>query len=130
MKTQTKEEDDIKYNVAQSANDSVMLERKRRQFNESTPDEKPHGVSQSDTLINENHTVNSFNKVKMGVQGPLDDNDENELWKAWTMEMLMNDSDASMSMTNEPEKVSKDDKKFLYARAVHLNYLIQYHMQQ
>ena len=130
MKTQTKEEDDIKYNVAQSTNDSVMLGRKRRQFNESTPDEKPHGVSQSDTSINENHTVDSFNKVTTGVQGPLDDNDENELWKAWTMEMLMNDSNISMSMTNEPEQVTKENKKFLYARAVHSNHLIQYHMQQ
>ena len=32
-KTQSEEEDEVKYNVAQSANNSVMLERKRRQFN-------------------------------------------------------------------------------------------------
>ena len=30
MKTQSEEEDEVKYNVAQSANDSVQLERKRR----------------------------------------------------------------------------------------------------
>ena len=30
MKTQSKEEDKVKCNVAQNANDSVMLERKRR----------------------------------------------------------------------------------------------------
>ena len=64
------------------------------------------------------------------VQGPLDDNDKNESWKAWTNEMLMNDGDISMSMANEPEQVSEDDKKFLYAWAVHLNHLIQYHMHQ
>ena len=64
------------------------------------------------------------------VQGPTDDNDENKLWNAWTMEMLMNDNDISMSMMNEPEQVSEEDKKFLYARAVHSNHLIQYHMQQ
>ena len=64
------------------------------------------------------------------VQGPLDDNDENESRKAWTMEMLMNDGDISMSKTSEPEQVSKEDKKFLYARAVHSNQSIQYHMQQ
>ena len=66
----------------------------------------------------------------MAVQGPTDDNDKNKLWKAWTMEMLTNDSDISMSMTNEPEQVSEQDKKFLYARAVHSNHSIQYHMQQ
>ena len=119
MKTQSEEEDKVKYTVAQSTNDSVMLERKRRQFNKSTPDEKPHGVSQSDTSINENHTMNSINKVTTVVQGPLDDNDKNELRKAWTMEMLTNDGDISMSMTNEQEPVSKEDKKFLYARVVH-----------
>ena len=30
MKTQSEEEDGVKYNVAQSANNSVELERKRR----------------------------------------------------------------------------------------------------
>ena len=66
----------------------------------------------------------------MVVQGPSDDNDENESWKVWTMEMLMNNGDISTNMRNEPEQVSEEDKKFLYARAVHSNHLIQYHMQQ
>ena len=69
-KTQSEEEEEVKYNVAQSTNDSVQLERKRRQLNKSTPDENAHGVSQSDTLINENHTENSFNKVTTMAQGP------------------------------------------------------------
>ena len=129
-KTQSKEEEEVKYNVAQSTNNSVLLERKRRQLNESTPDKKAHGVSQTDTSINENHTENSFNNVTMEAQGPVDDNNENESWKAWTMEMQMNDSDVSMGMMNEPEQVSEEDKKFLYARAVHSNHSIQYHMQQ
>ena len=42
----------------------------------------------------------------------------------------MNDSDISMNMTNEKELMSEDEKKFLYARAVHSNHLIQYHMHQ
>ena len=42
----------------------------------------------------------------------------------------MNDGDISMSMMNEQEQMSKEDKKFLYARAVHSNHSIQYHMQQ
>ena len=81
--------------MAQSANDSVLLERKRRRLNKNIPNEKSDGVSQSDTSINENHTENSFNNVTTVVQGPSDDNDENELQKAWTMEMLMNDGDIS-----------------------------------
>ena len=66
----------------------------------------------------------------MVAQGPVDDDDENESHKAWTMEMLMNNSDISTSMMNEQESMSKDDKKFLYARAVHSNHSIQYHMHQ
>ena len=66
----------------------------------------------------------------MVAQGPADDDDENELRKAWTMEMLMNDGNISMSMMNEQESMSKNDKKFLYARAVHSNHSIQYHMHQ
>ena len=64
------------------------------------------------------------------AQGPADDDDKNESCKAWTMEMLMNDGDISTSMMNEEESMSEDEKKFLYARAVHSNHLIQYHMHQ
>ena len=108
----------------------MQLERKRRQLNKSTPDENAHGISQSDTSINENHTVKSINKTTMVVQDPLDDDDKNELRKVWTMEMLMNDGDISTSMMNEQEQMSEEDKKFLYARAVHSNHSIQYHMHQ
>ena len=66
----------------------------------------------------------------MVAQGPADDDDENESCKVLTMEMLMNDGNISMSMTNEQESMSEDDKKFLYARAVHSNPSIQYHMHQ
>ena len=118
-KSQSEEEEEVKYNVAQNTNDSVQLERKRRQLNKSSPDKNAHGVSQSDTSINENHTENAFNKVTMVVQGPSDDNDENESQKVWTMEMLMNDGNISTSMTNEQEQVSEEDKKFLYARTIH-----------
>ena len=66
----------------------------------------------------------------MVAQGPVDVDDENESHKAWTMEILTNDGDISMSMTNEQESMSEDDKKFLYARAVHSNLSIKYHMHQ
>ena len=51
MKTQSEEEDKVKCTVAQRANDSVMLERKRRQLNENNPDKKSVSDSQSDTPI-------------------------------------------------------------------------------
>ena len=107
-----------------------MLERKGRQFNENNPDQKPHGDNQSDTLISENRTVKSINKSTMVAQGPVDDDDEDKSRKAWTMEMLMNDGDISTSMTNEQESMRENDKKFLYARVVHSNHSIQYHMHQ
>ena len=40
MKTQSEEEEEVKYIVAQSANYSVLLERKRRRLNKSIPNEK------------------------------------------------------------------------------------------
>ena len=64
------------------------------------------------------------------VQGPADDNSKNKSRKAWTMEMLMNDSDISANTTNEVTSMSDDKKMFLYTRAVHSNHSIQYHMHQ
>ena len=75
-------------------------------------------------------TVNSINKSMSEVQGPTDDNNKNKSQKAWTMEMLTNDGDISANMTNEEESMSDDEKMFLYARAVHSNHSIQYHMHQ
>ena len=66
----------------------------------------------------------------MIAQGPVDDDDENESRKAWTMEMLTNDSNISTNMRNKEESMSDDEKKFLYTRAVHSNHSIQYHMHQ
>ena len=60
----------------------------------------------------------------------MDDDNENKSRKAWTMEMLMNDGDISANMTNGVESMSDDEKMFLYARAVHSNHSIQYHMHQ
>ena len=52
MKTQSEEEDEVKCNVAQQANDSMILERKRSRFNENITDWKPDGDNQSDVPIN------------------------------------------------------------------------------
>ena len=87
-----------------------MLERKRRRFNENNPDKKSDDDNQSDIPISEKSTVNSINKSTSVVQGPVDDDDENESRKAWTMEMLMNDGDILTNMTNEEESMSDDEK--------------------
>ena len=52
-------------------------------------------------MINENCTVKSINKTTTVVQGPSDNDDENESCKVWTMEMLTNDGEISTSITNE-----------------------------
>ena len=78
MKTQSKEEDKVKCTVAQRANDSMILERKRRRLNENDPDKKSDEYNQSDTPINKRSTVNSINKSTSEVQGPTDDDNENE----------------------------------------------------
>ena len=44
--------------------------------------------------------------------------------------MLTNNGDISMNTMNEEESMSDDEKRFLYARAVHSNHSIQYHMHQ
>ena len=111
-------------------NDSVSLERKRRRLNKTTPNEYIHDVSQSEISLNENPTENTFNNVATVVPGPTGGDDENKSQKVWTMEMLMSDSNISMTMMNGPEQMSQDYKKFLYARATHSNHSIQYHMQQ
>ena len=130
MKTQSEEEEDVKCTVAQQANDSVILERKRRHLIENDPDKKSEDYNQSDAPINEISTVNSINESMSEVQGPKDDNNKNESRKVWTMEMLMNGGDISVNTTNEEVSMSDDEKMFLYTRAVHSNHSIQYHMHQ
>ena len=130
MKTQSEEEDDVKCTVAQRANDSVILERKRRCLSENDPGKKSEDYNQSDAPINKMSTVNSINESMSEVQGPTDDNNKNKSQKAWTMEKLMNGGDISANMMNEAVSMSDDERMFLYARAVHSNHSIQYHMHQ
>ena len=44
--------------------------------------------------------------------------------------MLTNDGDISANTANEVESMSDDEEMFLYARVVHSNHSIQYHMHQ
>ena len=76
-KTQSEEEDEIKCTVAQRANDSMILERKRRRLNENNPEKKSDGDNHSDTPISKKSTVNPINKSTVEAQGPADDDDKN-----------------------------------------------------
>ena len=49
-KTQIEEEEEAKCNMALCTNDSVSLEKKRRQLNETTQNENIHNISQSDLV--------------------------------------------------------------------------------
>ena len=130
MKTQSEEENEVKCTVAQRANDCVILERKKRRLNENNTDKKSDNNNQCDTPVSEKSTTNSINESTSVAQGPADDDNEKESQKALTMEMLMNDGNISVNTTNEEESMSDDEKMFLYARAVHSNHSIQYHMHQ
>ena len=106
----------------------MILERKRTHLNGNNSDKKSDDYKQSDTNINKRSTVYSINKSTSEVQGH--DDKENELRKAWIMEMLTNDGNISANMMNEVESMSDDEKMFLYDRAVHSNHSTQYHMHQ
>ena len=130
MQTQSDEENEVKCTVAQRANDSVILERKKRRFNYNDPEEKTDNSNQCDTLISERGTENSINELTPEAQGPTEDDNKNESQKAWTMEMLMNGFDNSTNTISGEESMSENERMFLYARAVHSNHSIQYHMHQ
>ena len=129
-KTESEEEEEVNYNMTLCANDSVSLEKKRRQLNENTPDENVYDVCQSDVSINENTTVSSFSNKGTTVQGPTDDNNEIESWKACTMEIPMIDGDISMITMIGHEQEKENYKKFLYARPIYSSHAIHYHMQK
>ena len=130
MQTQSDEENEVKCTVAQRANDSVILERKKRRFNHNDPEEKSDNYNQCNTMISDGGTENSINEMIPETKGPTEGNNKNESRKAWTLEMLMNGFDNSMNMTSEEESMSDNERMFLYARAVHSNHSIQYHMHQ
>ena len=81
-------------------------------------------------MISDAGTENSINETIPETKGPTDDNNKNELRKAWTMEMLMNSFDNSTNTASKEESMSDNERMLLYARAVHSNHSIQYHMHQ
>ena len=70
------------------------------------PNEYVQNVSQND--VNGIPTGNTFKNKVTVVQGPPGDDDEIKSWKAWTMEMPMNNGDISTTMMNGLEQASGD----------------------
>ena len=117
LKSDSNEEPIVKYNVALCVEDSVSLEKKRTRLNRNTPNETEYQLS----LIN---------RAMDTVPRLTSNDDEDESRKAWTMEMPMNDGDISTINTAELTQIEDRNKQFLYARAVHANHMIQYHMNE
>ena len=81
-------------------------------------------------MISDAGTENSINETIPETKGPTEYNTKNESRKAWTMEMLMNGFDNSTNTGSEEESMSENERMFLYARAVHSNHTIEYHLHQ
>ena len=127
MKTDSDEELVIKYNVALCTQDSVSLEKKRRQLNRDIPSEDESQLSLSHNTINRNDNEDALNEEKDTVPCPTSNDNENE---SLAKGMPTIDSDISMMDTEELTQIEDHNKKFLYARAVHANIMIQHHMHE
>ena len=130
MNTDRDEEKIINYNIALCTHDSVSLEKKQRWLNRDIPSENVHNISQRHNEINKNNHKMTINKETNTAQDPISNDKENELQKAWTMEIPMMDGNISMTEADEDEQIEESNKKFLYARAMHANHMIEHHMQQ
>ena len=117
LKTDSDEDSTVKYNVALCVQDSVSLEKKQRQLNRDIHSETESQLS----LINREIDI---------VPRPTSNADEDESRKAWTMGMPTIDGDISTINTEELTQIEDHNKQFLYARAVHANHMIQYHMNE
>ena len=129
MNTDSDEETIVNYNMVICAEDSMLLEKKQQWLNRDIPSEDVHNLSRSHNAINGIDCEEAINKETYTIQGPTSYYEEIELQKAWTMEMLMINDDISTTEADEQEQIEESNKKFLYARAVHANHMIQHHMQ-
>ena len=103
---------------------------KRRRLNRDIPSENNFQLSLSHNKINRTDNEEAMNDEIDTVQDPTSYDDEIESRKAWTMGMPMIDGDISMMDTDELEQIEDNNKKFLYARAVYANHMIQHHMHK
>ena len=130
LKTDSNEEPVVKYNVALCAQDSVSLEKKRRWLNRDMPSEDESQLSLSHNKINRTDNEDAINEENDTVPCPTSYDDENKSLRVWTMGMPTIDGDISMMDTEELTQIEDSNKKFLYARAVHANHMIQHHMHK
>ena len=130
MNTDSDEEKIINCNVALCAQDSVSLEKKQRWLNRDIPSEDVNNLSQSHNEISRIDRKEAINKEIDIVQGPISYDEEIELQKAWTMGMPTMDGNISTMEADELEQIEDNNKKFVYARAVHTNHMIQHHMHE
>ena len=130
MNTDSDEEPIIKYNIALCTNFSVSLEKKRRWLDIDIPSEDENQLSLSHNEIHRTDNEESMNKEKDTVPGPTSYDNEIELRKVWTMGMPMIDGNISTMEAEELEQIEDNNKKFLYARVVHANHMIQHHMHE
>ena len=130
MNTDSNEEKIVNYDVALCAQDSVSLEKKQRQLNRDLPSEDIINLGLSHNDISGIDHKEAINKEINTVQGLTSYDEELELQKAWTMGIPMMDSDISTMEADELEQIEDNNKKFLYARVVHANHMIQHHMHE
>ena len=116
LNTDSDDEQDIKYDVALLATDSVSLEKKRRRLNRDIPSEAPNHLSR----------LNKGSDIKQGL---TTQDEEIESQEAWTMGMPSIDGDISATNSSEQQIIEDKNKQFLYARAMHASHMIQHHMQ-
>ena len=103
---------------------------KRRRLNRDIPSEDENQLSLSHNEINRTDNEEAINKENDTVLGLTSYDDEIESRKAWTMGMPMVDGNISTMETEELEQIEDNNNKFLYARAVHANHMIQHHMHE
>ena len=116
MDTDSDKDQIVKYNMALLANDSVTL-KKRRRLNRDIPSEDN---SQLSLLNKENNAEQDLTEHGEGIESQ----------EAWTMGMPSIDGDISTMDSVERTRIEDKHKKFLYARAMHANHMIQHHMHE
>ena len=89
-----------------------------------------NNLSQSHNNISGIDHKEAINKEIDTEQGPTRYDKEIESKKVWTMGMPMMDVSISTMNADELEQIEDNNKKFLYARGVHANHMIQHHMHE
>ena len=79
-----------------------------------------------DTPSEDNSQLSLLNKENNAEQGLTEHDDKIESQEAWTMGMPLIDGDISTTDSEEQTRIEDINKKFLYARAMHANHMIQH----